>query len=357
MKVNVTKAELKSALTAVIKAVPSRTVLPILECVLIEAGDSVTVTGCDKETTIKCDVDGVVLESGKVCVDAKMLTEFVSKVSGSEILIKTENDTVEISCGKSTLTLGLQDAEQYPDIPKYEIKSEFEIKKSIIDSMIIRAGFAVDINNPRKEFTAGCLTVKNGDLTLMGLNSFCFAVISSYVETPDFSVLINYKALQNLSKISGDNIKVTIADNFTLFTVNNCKMLVRNMTGNFPNLDTILKAEHTCKLNITPSEFYGAVDRASIAIRNSAKVIPVVMTVNADSCSIAATTSIGKAHEEFEVAKEGECDSSIGIDASYLLSALGAIYEDDAEMCISGGKMPVIIKGSDYTFVIMPVTI
>lgn len=358
MKVNVAKAELKSALSAALKAVPSRTVLPILECVLIEAnGNDITITGCDKETTIKCDVDGVVLENGKVCVDAKMLAEFVSKTSGGEILIKTDEGTVEVSCGKSTLTLGLQDAEQYPDIPTYDVKSEFEMKKATLDSMITRAAFAVDVNNPRKEFTAGCLTAKGGNLTLMGVNNICFAVISASVESADFSVLVNYKALQNLSKISGDDIRVTIADNFTIFTISKCKMLVRNMAGNFPNLDTILKAQQSCAVSIATSEIYGAVDRASITIRNSTMIIPVVMTIGENTCSIAVTTSIGKAHEEFEIAKSGECDSAIGVDASILLSALGSIYEDDAEMCVTNGKSPIIIKGNDYTFVIMPVSI
>ena len=60
-----------NGINIVLKAVPSKTTMPILECILIDAvSDEIKLTGNDMELGIETKVEGTILERGKIALDA-----------------------------------------------------------------------------------------------------------------------------------------------------------------------------------------------------------------------------------------------------------------------------------------------
>ena len=67
MKLTFQKAALLNGINIVLKAVPSKTTMPILECILIDAStDVIKLTGNDMELGIETKVEGNILEKGKI---------------------------------------------------------------------------------------------------------------------------------------------------------------------------------------------------------------------------------------------------------------------------------------------------
>ena len=84
MKLSFEKSTLLNAINIVMKAVPSRTTMPILECILVDASDEeIKLTANDMELGIETKVKGNILEQGKIAIDAKLFSEIIRKLPDS----------------------------------------------------------------------------------------------------------------------------------------------------------------------------------------------------------------------------------------------------------------------------------
>ena len=72
MKIICSKSNLAKGVSTVSKAVPSKTTMPILECVLIDATtDTIKLTANDMELGIQTEIEGEIVERGMIAKDAK----------------------------------------------------------------------------------------------------------------------------------------------------------------------------------------------------------------------------------------------------------------------------------------------
>lgn len=68
------KTESGKGVSIVSKAVPSKTTMPILECILIDAStDVIKLTANDMELGIETSIDGEIIERGILALNAKYL--------------------------------------------------------------------------------------------------------------------------------------------------------------------------------------------------------------------------------------------------------------------------------------------
>ena len=73
MKLRFQKDAIVNGINIVMKAVPSKTTMSILECILIDAStNEIKLTGNDMELGIETRVEGDILEHGKIALDAKL---------------------------------------------------------------------------------------------------------------------------------------------------------------------------------------------------------------------------------------------------------------------------------------------
>ena len=76
MKIICTKSNLAKGVNIVSKAVPSKTTMPILECILIDATtDIIKLTANDMELGIETIIEGDIIQKGVIAIDAKIFSE------------------------------------------------------------------------------------------------------------------------------------------------------------------------------------------------------------------------------------------------------------------------------------------
>ena len=93
MKLVFTKSNLNKAVGIVMKAVPTRTTMNILECILIDATtNEIKFTGNDMELGIETIVEGEIIEKGKIAIDAKLFSEIVRKLPDNDITLTTDSN-------------------------------------------------------------------------------------------------------------------------------------------------------------------------------------------------------------------------------------------------------------------------
>ena len=116
MKISCLKSDLLNGVQIVYKAVPSKTTMTILECILIEAfNGKIKLTANDTELGIETYINGNIKEEGDICIDARMFQEIVRKLPDNEINIETDNNMVStITCEKARFNISGKSSEEFP---------------------------------------------------------------------------------------------------------------------------------------------------------------------------------------------------------------------------------------------------
>ena len=124
MKLKFQKDALVNGINIVMKAVPSKTTMSILECILIDASaNEIKFTANDMEMGIETKVEGQILEKGKIALDAKLFYEIIRKLSIEDADITIESDSrfvTTISCGTSVFNIPGRDGEEFSYLPYIE---------------------------------------------------------------------------------------------------------------------------------------------------------------------------------------------------------------------------------------------
>ena len=88
MKIVCSKSNLLNGLQIVSKAIPNKTTMSILECILVDTTKGIIqLTANDMELGIETIIEGNILEKGIIALDAKVFLEIVRKLPDSDITI------------------------------------------------------------------------------------------------------------------------------------------------------------------------------------------------------------------------------------------------------------------------------
>ena len=92
MKFTCNKSDMTEAVNIVLKAVPSKTTMPILECVVIEAaGDQIKLTTNDMQLGIETRFPAQVEEDGIILVNAKMISDIIRKLPENDVYFEADD--------------------------------------------------------------------------------------------------------------------------------------------------------------------------------------------------------------------------------------------------------------------------
>ena len=147
MKLSFEKDHLMNGINIVLKAVPSKTTMPILECILIDAvSDEIKLTGNDMELGIETIVEGIIEEKGKVALDAKIFYEIIRRLPDNDITIKTDDKyAATITCEKAKFNIPGKSGEDFAYLPMIEKDEPLTISQYTLKEMIRQTIFSINI--------------------------------------------------------------------------------------------------------------------------------------------------------------------------------------------------------------------
>ena len=126
MKIICSKNNLLNGVNTVSKAVPSKTTMSILECILIEASNGqIKLTANDMELGIETIIDGDIINEGIIALDAKIFLEMVRKLPDNDVTIETDSSyKATITCEKAKFNIIGKSGEDFSYLPK-KIRVDF----------------------------------------------------------------------------------------------------------------------------------------------------------------------------------------------------------------------------------------
>jgi DNA polymerase III subunit beta len=361
MRFIIQRDRLVQSVQDVMKAVTSRTTIPILTGIKITAGsEGVTLTGSDSDISIesfipKEDAGDEIVEikqSGSIVLQAKFFSEIVKKLptDSVEIEVLGSLQTV-IRSGKSEFNLNGLDAEEYPHLPQIEENNKFHIATDLLKTMIRQTFFAVSASETRPILTGVNWKIENGELNCIATDSHRLALRKAKIETENnesYNVVIPGKSLNELSKIIDDSnelIDIVITENQILFKAKHLLFFSRLLEGNYPDTSRLIPNESKTDIVVNTKEFLHAIDRASLLAREGRNNVVKLSTIDGGVIEISSNTpEIGKVVEEIQGQSIDGEELKISFSAKYMMDALKALEGTDVRVSFTGAMRPFVIK-------------
>ena len=365
MKIICSKNSLLKSVNISLKAVPSKTTMPILECILIDATtNAIKFTTNDMELGIETIVDGTIAEKGKIAIDAKIFYEIIRRLPDNDVTIKTDEKLVAtITCEKAKFTIPGKAGDDFAYLPIVEREDPLSVSQYTLKEMIRQTIFSIAVNENNKLMTGELFEIKNNYLKIVSLDGHRIAIrrMELQKDYTDRKVVVPGKTLSEISKIlSGevDNfVNIFFTKNHILFEFDQTMVVSRLIEGEYFRIDQMLSSDYETKISINKKELMSCIDRAMLLVRESDKK-PIIISIMDDSMELGIQSDMGSMNEDIDISKEGK-DILIGFNPKFLLDALRVIDDETIDIYLVNPKAPCFIKDEQesYTYLILPVNI
>ena len=363
MQITCTKSDLMNGVNIALRAVSSKTTLPILECIVIDAQSGIIkLLSNDQELGIETIVKGTITEPGAIAINAKIFSDIIRKLPDSEVKITTdENFMAFIQCEKSKFNLVGKSHEEFPMLPQVETDRSITISDFALKEIIHQTIFSVSDNESNKIMTGELFEVKGDVFKVVSLDGHRISIrkIQLHDSYEDMRVIVPGKTLNEISKIlSGEVDKLVnmyVTDKHILFSLENTTVLSRLIEGEYYKIEQMLSDNYVTKVNVNNKEFLNCIDRASLLIKEADKT-PIVLNFSDDNLELKINSTIGSMKEDIDIRKEGK-DILIGFNPKFLMDALRVIDDETVDIYLFNPKAPCFIKDKDenYIYLILPI--
>ena len=363
MKIICNTNNLTKGVSMVAKAVPSKTTMPILECILIDAtNDVIRLTANDMELGIRTDVQGEILDRGMIAIDAKIFSEIVRKLPDNEVTIETnENLQVIITCEKAKFDLSGKPGEEFSYLPVIEEDESIEISQFTLKEIIRQTIFSIADTESNKLMTGELFEIRNNVLRVISLDGHRISIrkVALKDEVSDKKLIVPGKTLIEISKILSGEVEsmvhISYTNNHIVFEFGNTVVVSRLIEGEYFKVDQMLSNDYETKLRINKREFLDCIDRATLFVKEGDKK-PIIINIGDEVMELRIKSQIGSMNEEIFINKEGK-DLLIGFNPKFLIDALRVIDQDEVTLYLMNAKAPCFIKDDEesYIYLILPV--
>ena len=363
MKLICSKASLLKGVSIVSKAVPSRTTMPILNCILIDASaNEIKLTANDMELGIETVIEGEIVERGIIALDAKFFSEIVRKLPDNDVVIESD-DTFQttITCEKAKFNIVGKSGEDFSYLPYIEKNESISISQFTLKDVVRQTIFSIADNDTNKLMTGELFEINENRLRVVSLDGHRISIrnIELKESYSPLKVVVPGKTLQEISKIltgeAEDMVDIFFADNHILFEFDETKVVSRLIEGEYFHIDQMLSSDYDTKVKINKREFLNCIDRATLLIREGDKK-PIILNIQDGSLQLKINSFVGSMNEEIEIEKEGK-DLLIGFNPKFFIDALRVIDDEEVTLYMVNPKAPCFIKddAETYVYLILPV--
>lgn len=363
MKIICSKSNLLKSVNIVMKAVPGKTTMPILECILMDASSNeIKFTTNDMELGIETKVEGEILEKGIIAIDAKIFSEIVRKLPDNDVTITTdEKMQAVITCEKAKFNISGQSGEDFSYLPYVEKNDSITLSQFTLKEVVRQTIFSIVANENNKMMTGELFEVDGNILKVVSLDGHRISIrkIELKDSYPHKKVVVPGKTLIEVSKIlSGeteDEISIFFTENHIVFEFANTVVVSRLIEGEYFRIDQMLSSDYETKVEINKREFLDCIDRATLLVKEGDKK-PIIIAIGEGSMELKINSQIGSMNEQIDISKEGK-DILIGFNPKFLIDALRVIDDETITIYLVNPKAPCFIRDENqsYIYLILPV--
>ena len=371
MKFTASSADLLQALRTVNGAVPSKSTMPILECILFRRSDDrLLLAATDLEISLVQHAD-VQFEDGPaggaattVAVPAKRLIDTLRALPDVPItFVSDEEFGITLETDQGHYEMVGQDGEEYPDLPSFSDETEITLEGALLKRAIKKTSFAVSNDALRPAMMGiyfelgpdGGRAVATDGHRLVKLNH------ESITSEEPIELIVPQKAVSLAERVAGEGTcTISIGGGYAGFDFGDTQLFARMIDESYPNYEAVIPEEHDKELTVNAESMLAAVKRVALYSSNMTHQIRLNMRQGEVEISAEDIERSSSAREIVLCEYDGE-EMEIGFNSNYLQEVLGNIDADDAVFHFSSPNRAGVVmpaeQGEDeeILMLIMPV--
>ena len=326
MKFVCKKTDLLKGVNIVLKAVPSKTTMSILECILIDASaGQIKMTANDMELGIETVIEGDIREKGIIAIDAKIFSEIVRKLPDNDVTIETDaNFQMLICCEKARFSIAGKSGEDFSYLPYIEKAEPVVVSQFSLREVIKQTIFSISDNESNKMMTGELFEISGNHLKVVSLDGHRVSIRNLELkgEYQPRKVIVPGKTLIEVSKILSGELDALVnlffTKNHIVFEFDETTVVSRLIEGEYFRIEQMLSTDYETKVRVNKKELLNCIDRATLLIRESDKK-PIIIQIEDGEMRLKLTSGVGSMNEEIVIEKEGK-DILIGFNPKFMMT-------------------------------------
>lgn len=365
MKFALSKSKLAGYLQHVLQVVPSKSTLPILTNILIEALEGkLKISATDLDISMTVSIDSKVIKKGSAALPARILFDIVKELPESEVSFETSGSRIEMKIPNGSYRISSISADDFPKLPAVNTKKEIKIPGQDLVKMIRKTTFACSDDETRPALNGVLWQTKGDRMQMVATDGHRLAKVSmenTKLKGMYDDVIIPPKVLNLIPKFVTDDeqeVGIIFGENNIIFNLGEIVLTSRLIEGPYPNFEQVIPSSNDKKLSIRKDDLASAVRRVSILSNQLTHQVKFAAKDNKLELSTANADVGGEGKETLTCDFEGD-EIEIGYNANYLADILQKMEDDEVifelSTPIAAGVIyaPTVPK-DEYLCLVMP---
>jgi DNA polymerase III subunit beta len=359
-KFKVSKDKILDGLQRVQNIVSTRTTLPILSNVLVQAGSgSVSLTTTDLDVGVRCSVEAEVSKAGATTLPARRLFSILKEVPAPDIEIEIDDkNAASIRSGTSFYKVMGLPAEEFPPFPKADGAKTLILEQPLMRDLLRKTAYAVSNDETRYVLNGVYLNFKADKLTVVATDGRRLALIEHDTEVAkgaECEFILPTKAVAELQHLLADkgDLKLAVGENQLIADLGMTTLVSKLIEGTYPNFRQVVPTETKERITLERELLLAALHRASIMA--SEKSQSVKFTFSKNTLTLTANTpDVGEAKETLSVNYKGK-EIAVAFNPQYVMDPLRNLDADEIFLELTDELSPGVIKVNEpFLYVVMP---
>ena len=371
MKFKINQDHFSNGLQQVLNVVASRSTMPILSNVLIEAEEEhISLTTTNLDLGIRCRIKAHVSDTGSITLPVRKLATIIKELPVNEVFLETnKSNQAKITSGGSLFKIMGIGSEEFPPLPTFENRKVFELAQDEIVNMLKSVSYAQSTDENRYILNGVYFNFADEKLTLVATDGRRLGLTGLELEVSEEnagSLILPAKTVAELERLMGKGEKVNIAfnDRQAAFEiglddagdsglVDHLYLVSKIVEGNYPNYRQVIPKETEHRVKVERELMLECVHRAALVTSDKSNSVKIKISKNLLEIS-GQSTEYGESHESMAIAYDGP-EVQVAFNPQFLMEPLKALTKDEVFFEFKDELSPGLFKTLDnFICVIMP---
>ena len=362
MLLNCSGLELSDAFLRVSKALSNKPTNPILEGIKISAEDNeLTLSATDTDLSIEKKIKADIKVEGETVVPGKFITEFVKKLSNSEIELEVnDKNQLLIRYDGNESIIQCYNVIEYPGFKKLKTDEWFGISQKDLKALISKTIFSVALDDSRPILKGVLFDIDQKEISAVALDGYRLArVKKKSTANVKKQIVVPTRSLNEISKLlddSDDIINVYIDSNAIMIDTVDTKIISRLLEGDFVNYKQIIPMNYETFVIVNKLQLEDALERVSLLSKVGQNNF-VKFDIKEGAVQLTSNSEIGNIKEKISAVLNSK-DVTIAFNPRFILESLKASNDEFVKLCLNTSSNPCVIvptEGDEFLYLILPV--
>ncbi len=372
MEFKINKDHFSNGLQQVLNVVSTRSAMPILGNVLIEASsDHISLTTTNLDMGIRCRITAEVSGEGSITLPVRKLATIVKELPQQEVFFQlASNNQAKITSGGSIFKVMGIGTDEFPPLPTFENQHVFKLEQNDLSNMLKSVSFAQSSDENRYILNGVYFNFSDDNLTLVATDGRRLALTSHELESESAdtgNLILPAKTVSEIERLigKGEGVKIAFNERQVAFEIaiedeegnsgliDHIYLVSKIVEGNFPNYRQVIPKETEHRIKVERELFLECVHRAALVTSEKSNSIKLKLSKNLMEI-LGSSAEYGESHESMGIAYDGP-DVQIAFNPTFLMEPLRALNHDEIFFEFKDELSPGLVKTlNQFLCVIMP---